>query len=45
MEQGIVPLAGENVHEVHAAGIGYLDGSDVSKEEGGKEGRDEGDAG
>lgn len=45
MEEGIVPLAGEDVHEIHAAGIGYLDGSDTPKEEGSDEGGDQGDAG
>jgi hypothetical protein len=34
VEQRVVPLAREDVHEVHAAGIGDLDGGDASEEEG-----------
>lgn len=44
MEQGVVPLAGEHVHEIHAARIGNLDGGDTAQKEGRKKGRDEGDA-
>ena len=45
LQQLLVPFAADDVHEVHTAGVRNLNRSDRANEDGGHEGRNEGNAG